>query len=168
MSPAWKRSAGLWDGHLSLREVHQGAVLEVFDCKSTCVWLAALGLELRFGVLRIRWLRSGTCVWMPCRASLVVAGPFTDSRPRTRVGALTRACPLLADRASIPEIFAKARHADTLRMGCTVQRSDRGTVAGLVSGSYTVTQTDQRTADRAIAATSRHTLQTHATHAGRA
>ena len=32
MSPAWKRSAGLWDGHLSQREVHQGAVLKVFDC----------------------------------------------------------------------------------------------------------------------------------------
>ena len=108
----------------------------------------------------------GTCVCMPCPASVVVAGPFTDSRPRTRVGALSRACPLLADRASIREIFAKAHHADTLRMGCNAQRSNRGMVAGFVSASYTVTEADQRIADRAMAATCRHPLQPHATYAG--
>ena len=54
MSPAWNGSAGLWDGHLSHREVHQGAVLKVFDCKSTGGVLVALGLDFRLGVLCIR------------------------------------------------------------------------------------------------------------------
>jgi len=80
MSPAWERSAGLWDGHLSQREVHQGAVLKVFDCKTTGGVLAALGLDFRLGILHTRWLRRGAAPAYAClalRASwLLVLSPI--------------------------------------------------------------------------------------------